>query len=221
MHAVDELNGRIWRRLAGTGPRIVELLLSTVLILLLQAIAVSVVIVLVEVTLLIKTLVLNAVLQLLVDVLVMLQGIKDWARCALDAGLALMLELLWSESKRLVRHMAGKLVDQGSVPVIGVTAAQDRLRDMDSRGERRVREWRLMSLVCRSAVSLTVGCRGCWGGGTRRVEGLVHVDVDVVEFAAWRLWHGVMKCLLFITKSGEKRLSRAKEWLLLSESEGF
>ena len=76
-----------------------ELLLSTGLILLLQTITV-IVIALVEVTLLIKTLVLNAVLRvgllwvlrrLLVDVLVMLKGIKDWARRTLDAGLALAL----------------------------------------------------------------------------------------------------------------------------------
>lgn len=179
-----------------------ELLLSTGLILLLQTITV-IVIALVEVTLLIKTLVLNAVLRvgllwvlrrLLVDVLVMLKGIKYWARRTLDAGLALALVLLWSESKGLARHMAGKLVDQGLVAVIGVAAAQDRLRDMDSRGERRVREVWLVSLVCRSAVSLTVSGWGCWGGGTRRVEGLVHVDVDVVEAAARRLWHEKVKC---------------------------
>ena len=200
-----------------------KLLLSTVLMLLLQAIAMIVVIVLVKVTLLVKTLILNAMLQLmrvgllwvlrrlLMDVLVMLKGIKDWARCTLDAELALVLVLLWSESKGLVCHMAGKLIDQGSVAVIGVTATQDRLRDMDSRGERRVRELWLVSLVCRSAVSLTMSGQGCWGGGTRRVEGLVHVDVDVVEVAARRLGHGVVKCLLFVTKSGEKRLSRTEE----------
>lgn len=178
-----------------------ELLLSAVWMLLLQTIAV-IVAALDKVTLLIKTLVLNAVLQvgllwvlrrLLVDVLVTLKGIKDWARCTLDTGLALVLVLPLSESKSLVRHMAGKLVDQGLVAIIVVAAAQDRLRDMDCRGECRVRELWLVSLVCRSAISLTVRGRSCWGGGTRRVEGLVHVDVDVVEVAARRLWHGVVK----------------------------
>jgi hypothetical protein len=169
-------------------------------------------------------LVLRELRGLLVDILMMLKGIKCWARRTLNTGATLVLMqllVLCQISKGLVHHMGRKIVDRGPIAVIAVAATQHRLRDVDSRGEGRVGVLWLMvlvvlvGLVCGGAVSLTVGGRGCLACGARRVEGLVHTDFDVVEVAACRFWHGVVEGLLFVTKPGNRRVSQEQEWLLL------